>query len=126
MTDLRAWERRMRERAKEIDRELARELARTPGAFAMLALLQRTKPYQLTHDQDPVKRARAMRNPDLHQLARLIPKPSMHAVRTLEAACGRSYAILQDWWDGPSGMADLIAGVIGLELEPPPPPPEAR
>lgn len=110
----------MRRRAIDAESKIARALLKKPGAWAMLALIRASKPYQATHDGDEAKRARAMRSPVLLGLLGHIPNPSWDGVMKITSECGVMFALFDPHLDGRSGFVDLVSESLGITLEPPP------
>lgn len=112
----RDWKSAMVKRAQAAEAPIAKALAKKPGAWAVLQLVLSSKPYEATHDYNDAKRERAVASSKFRSLINLLAKPDWEAVVAVEKECGRQYAIFDNWHDGYSGVVDLIAEALGVEL----------
>lgn len=112
-----AWEEAMRQRAKKIGSLIGPIVARKPGLFAAFVLFTRAKVFEGTRHYDAAKARRAAQSPAMASLLKRLTTHSWDDIVALEKECGRVFGLLDEWRDGPSGMADKIAEALGVELE---------
>lgn len=116
----RAWQEAMRKRANAAEAPIAKALAKKPGAWAVMKLVLSSKPYEATHDYNEEKRARAVASSKFLSLVNTLADPGWDSVVAIEKECGRQFALFDAWRDGHSGVVDLIAKALGVDLPEPP------
>lgn len=110
----------LRARCKAFIPQLARAL-KDPGAWAVYHLFTCTKVYQATQAADPLRSGRAVEGaPMASLLAALKKAPSWEAVVAMAKESGRQFDLLDDFYDGQSGIVEKLADVYGIKLPPPP------
>lgn len=114
------WVESMRARAKRLEPEIARALAQTPGAWALLVILAHAKPIQACNNGDHVRARKAVDSPAVSQLLGLLKAPGWDGILAAERQSGRMHGLIDPWYDGPSGFAEKLAGVLGIEVDPAP------
>lgn len=110
----------LQKRVGSTEKLVLAKLAKTPGQWALLKLLMCTKDFERTHHHDKVKAQKAAAAPGMKSLLQALTSPSWESLLQIEQQCGRRFGLFSDWHDGPSGMADAIAEVLGIEQEPAP------
>jgi hypothetical protein len=110
----------LRKEAGKLEPKIAAALAKTKGAWVVYHLIRQSKLFQATEHHDEAKKRKAAASPELARLLTLLKKPSWEAVLELEKHCGTKYALIEEWDDGPSGMARKLAEALGVELDPAP------
>lgn len=116
----RQWQTAMMKRAQAAEGPIGKALAKKPGAWAVMKLVLSSKPYEATHDYNEAKRERALASSKFLTLVNSLADPSWDAVVAIEKECGRQFALFDAWRDGPSGVVDLIAKALGVDLPEPP------
>jgi len=114
------WHDAMRAKADELEPKIAAAVLKTPGLWTVYTLLRKTKLFESTQHHQSEKARRAAESPAMATMLKLLAKPSWETVLKLEKDCGRRYGILDNWRDGPSGMALKLAAALGIEVEPEP------
>ncbi|MFN7019857.1 MAG: ParB/RepB/Spo0J family partition protein [Phycisphaerales bacterium] len=115
----REWREIMRDRAARLEPLIVKALAARPGAWAMWRLLEQTRALQDTRVYSIEAAAKAAAKKELSRLLSLVSAPSFDAMLEIERACGRRYSILEPSDDGPSGVAEMLAEVLGIGLDDP-------
>lgn len=113
----RAWEEEMRQRAKKIGSLIGPIVAKKPGLFAAFVLFTRAKVFEGTRHYDAAKARRAAQSPAMASMLKRLTTHNWDDIVALEKECGRVFGLLDEWRDGPSGMADKIAEALGVEIE---------
>lgn len=113
------WRRAMEDRAIKLEPTIAAVLAKKPGAWAVFKIFTETKLFRSTRGRDK-KAARTVESPMMLSLLKELAAPSWESILTMEKDCGVRYGLLQNWYDGPSGMADKIAAALGVQVGPAP------
>lgn len=116
----RAYAEALRARVRAAEPLIAERLAQIRGGYAVFALLRATKTFEATRQQDVARARKAAQSPELAQLIKCLKRPGWSSVLTLEKACGRKFGLIDPFYDGPSGVVDLIAEALGVQLDPPP------
>lgn len=110
----------LQRRVASTEKLVLAKLAKTPGQWALVKLLMCTKDFEATHHHDKTKARKAAAAPGMRSLLQALVNPSWESLLRIEQQCGRRFGFFSDWHDGPSGMADAIAEVLGIEQEPAP------
>lgn len=116
----RQWQAAMWKRANDAEGPIAKALAKKPGAWAVMTLVLSSKPYEATHDHNEEKRAQAVASSKFLSLVNTLSDPNWDAVLAIEKEASRQFAIFDAWRDGHSGVVDLIAKALGVDLPEPP------
>lgn len=112
----RQWQSAMMKRAQASEGPIGKALAKKPGAWAVMKLVLSSKPYEATHDYNDAKRERALASSRFLTLVNSLADPCWDAVVAIEKECGRQFALFDAWRDGPSGVVDLIAKALSVDL----------
>lgn len=112
----RQWQTAMMKRAQASEGPIGKALAKKPGAWAVMKLVLSSKPYEATHDYNDAKCERALASSRFLTLVNSLADPCWDAVVAIEKECGRQFALFDAWRDGPSGVVDLIAKALGVDL----------
>lgn len=108
------WRRAMEERANTLEKKLVSLLSKTPGALACFKIFRETKVVQASQGTEPggqIKGAAAIKN-----LLADVRKPTVAGLIKLEQAAGLKFGLIDSYYDGPSGLADIIATELGIDL----------
>lgn len=108
------WGRAMEERANALEKKLVSLLSKTPGALACFKIFRETKVVQASQGTQPggqIKGAAAIKN-----LLADVRKPTVAGLIKLEQAAGLKFGLIDSYYDGPSGLADIIATELGIDL----------
>lgn len=116
----RQWQTAMMKRAQAAEGPIGKALAKKPGAWAVMKLVLSSKPYEATHDYNEEKRARAVASSKFLSLVNTLADPGWDSVVAIEKECGRQFALFDAWRDGHSGVVDLIAKALNVDLPEPP------
>jgi hypothetical protein len=106
----------MNKRAKELIPQIHKALERKPGAWSMLKILQETKLYKDTQADGDRGRRAAMNGGLWNHLVKLA-EPSFNGLLTIEKDAGRKYGLFDEWYDGPSGVVELVAKALGIAVD---------
>lgn len=107
--------------ARELEPKLAAKLAKTPGAWVMYHLLIESPLYKATQSSYDRTREKALKDPRLARAINLAAGGvSLASIIELEKLCGRNLNLIEQWYDGESGWAELVAKNWGLEHGHPP------
>lgn len=110
------WTTMKREQAAEIESALAKYFAQHPGAFALYMLLRTTEEYHKTTTNQHSRAVKAAADPKLRAMVEMVARQWWGSVLQLEQTAKKRYGLFSDWQDGPSGFAELVAEVLGLEF----------
>lgn len=115
MRDARAqWVAAMEARANALEKKLVSLLSKTPGALACFKIFKETKLVQASQGVQPgdqIKSPAAIKALLAH-----VKTPTIAGIVKLEQAAGLKFGLVDAYYDGPSGLADIIAGELGIDI----------
>ena len=110
----RKWEQAMNERANTLEKKLVNVLSKIPGALACFKIFRETKVVQASQGYErggQIKGAAAIKS-----LLANVRTPTVPGLIKLEQAAGLKFGLIDSYYDGPSGLADIIATELGIDL----------
>jgi len=117
----RKWRDAMRERCRKvIEPAIKRFFPMNPGLWALFTLFKETTIFRATQSHNDGSARRAVESAELNAALKIMMARDWEAVLKIEKMCGRKETFFEDWYDGPSGMADKVAAALGVKLPPPP------
>lgn len=108
----------MAERAVLLEKHVAAVLNKTPGRWALFALLRLSKAWEGCRHWSLVKRRRAVEHASFTSLCQLVAgQVTTGVVRKLERNCGTRYGLFSDQRVKESGAVDKLAAALGIEVD---------
>lgn len=108
------WVGAMEARANALEKKLVSLLSKTPGALACFKIFKETKLVQASQGVQPgdqIKSAAAIKALLAH-----VKTPTIAGIVKLEQAAGLKFGLVDAYYDGPSGLADIIAAELGIDM----------
>jgi hypothetical protein len=113
------WRTMMQQRSAELEPKLSNYFAQHPGAFALFLLLKTTQEYHSTRHGNLQTSMNAAGEAELRAKVGLITTQWWGSVLKMERTAKRRYGLFDHAVDGPSGFADLVAEVLGIDTQRP-------